>query len=531
MSSPTVDKVLCSAGASGGVEDVLSSAGPSGGFEDVLSSAGASGGVEDVLGSTKAGGKVIRGSIWRVAGNGAGVAAGLGTAALLLRHLGVAESGRYVTVISLVAIALTVADAGLNITGSRELALHAPRDRRALIADLLGLRLTIAPVALAGILCFTILAGYPQRMVLGVMLAGAGLLVVALADTVLLRLTVELRNAGLALIDFLKQAVMLAGVAVLVALDAPLTPFFAVQIVVGLVVVGLVPLLIGRGALVMPRFDRGEQRALLGRSLPLAVSIVLGQLYFRLVIVLMSLSSSPQQTGYFGGSLRAMEALVGISLLAAGVALPLLATAARDDRARLRYTVTGLSEGAVVIGVLVVLVAARAAVPLMTAIGGEAFRPAGTVLSIQAFALLFAALNQIWMVSLVALGRQRELILTNAFGLLCVAVFAIALVGPLGARGGAIASVLGDASLAALVYWRLRASIGRFGMRIGFLVRVALAAGLASAVLMLVRLPDLVVGALAGAVFLGAGQLIGILPRELRDALWPRHAKPGLQKQ
>ncbi len=52
---------------------------------------------------------------------------GVGTAALLLRHLGVAESGRYVTVMSLVAIAGTVADAGLNITGSRELAL---RDRR-----------------------------------------------------------------------------------------------------------------------------------------------------------------------------------------------------------------------------------------------------------------------------------------------------------------------------------------------------------------------------------------------------------------
>ena len=113
----------------------------------------------------------------------------------------------------------------------------------------------------------------------------------SLANALLLRLTVELRNAGLAFVDFLKQAVTLAGVALLVALGAHLTPFFAVQIVVGLVVVAVIPLLAGPGAFVLPRFDRAEQRALLTRALPLAAAIVLGQVYFRLVIVFMSLIS------------------------------------------------------------------------------------------------------------------------------------------------------------------------------------------------------------------------------------------------
>ena len=45
---------------------------------------------------------------------------GLDTATLLLRHLGVAESGRYVTVLSLVAIATSVVDLGLNVSGSRD---------------------------------------------------------------------------------------------------------------------------------------------------------------------------------------------------------------------------------------------------------------------------------------------------------------------------------------------------------------------------------------------------------------------------
>jgi O-antigen/teichoic acid export membrane protein len=477
---------------------------------------------EDVLTSSDAGGRVIRGSAVRVAANAAGIVVGLLTATLLLRHLGVAESGRYVTVLSLVAIAASVVDLGLNVSGSRELALCGSEGRAALRANILGQRVWITPIALLAIVSFALLAGYPTRMVLGTVLAGTGLYIVSIADALLLRLTVELRNAGLAFVDFLKQAVTLACVALLVALGARLLPFFAVLIVTGLAVLAVTPLLAGSDVFVLPRFDRTQQRALLTKALPLAAALVLGQVYFRLVILLMSLVSSPKQTGYFGGSLRAMEALVSIPILIAGVALPVLAAAARDDRARLRYAIEGLSEGAVIAGVLVVLVTVRAAEPAMVIIGGHAFHPSGAVLRIQVGALLFGALVQIWAVSLVALGHQRELILTNALGLLGVVVFAAALVAPFGAQGGAAASVLGDALLASLIYWRLRASAGRVVVRIGFLARVAVAAAAASAALAIPGLPDFVAAGLAGALFLGVGQLIGMVPEELRDALGPR---------
>lgn len=477
--------------------------------------------VEDALSSAGAGRKVIRGSAWRVGGNAAGVLMGLGTATLLLRHLGVAESGRYVTVLSLVAIAQIVVDLGLNVSASRELALCAPGDRRALMANILAQRLWVTPIALVCIVSFALLAGYPPSMRIGTALAGAGLYIVAVADALLLPLTVDLRNAGLAFVDFLKQAVAFACVALLVALGAHLTAFFAMLIVVGLAVLAVTPSLAGPGAFLRPRLDRSEQRLLLRRALPLAAALVLGQIYFRLVILLMSLVSNPRQTGYYGGSLRAIEGLVSIPILVAGVALPLLAAAARDDPARLRYAITGLSEGAVIAGVLVVLVTVRAAEPVMAIIGGRDFRPAGDVLRIQAGALLFGILVQIWAVALVALGRQRELILTNALGLLGIGVFALVLVEPFGARGGAAASVLGDALLASLIYWRLRACGVTVRVRAGFLAKVALASAIAGTALILPA-PDLVCAALAGALFLGTGQLIGMVPPEVHDALGSR---------
>jgi hypothetical protein len=183
---------------------------------------------DDVLSSAEAGGKVIRGSALRVVAMAAAIVVGLAIATLLLHYLGVSESGRYVTVMSLVEIASAIADIGLNVSGSRELALRAPPDRQPLIANFLGQRMVITPVAVVLIVSFAVVAGYPTRMVTGTALAGTGLFIVTLADAVLLRLAVELRNAGLALVDFLRQTVALVGVALLVAAGATLTPFFAV---------------------------------------------------------------------------------------------------------------------------------------------------------------------------------------------------------------------------------------------------------------------------------------------------------------
>jgi O-antigen/teichoic acid export membrane protein len=214
------------------------------------------------------------------------------------------------------------------------------------------------------------------------------------------------------------------------------------------------------------------------------------------------------------------------------VAVPVLAAAARDDRARLRYAIEGLSKGALIAGVLVVLVMVRAAQPLMSLIGGDAFRPAGAVLRIQAGVLVFTALYQIWTASLLALDRQRELIRANLIAVVCLGAVAALLVPSFGAQGGAAASVAGDATLAFLIYRRVHAALGTVMVPIGFLARVAAAAGVACTALVIPGLPGLVAAALAGALFLGVGQLLGMVPRELLAALDPRSRRairtPGL---
>ena len=61
---------------------------------------------EDMLHTGAAGGRVIRGGMIRAGGFVVGIVFGLGTSALLLRHLGVEDYGKYGTVAALIGVAV-----------------------------------------------------------------------------------------------------------------------------------------------------------------------------------------------------------------------------------------------------------------------------------------------------------------------------------------------------------------------------------------------------------------------------------------
>src|SRR6478672_6167827 len=116
----------------------------------------------DVLDRPEAGAKVIRGGAIRGITYAATILLTAAAVPLMTRHLGVADFGRFVTASSVVMIVAGVTEFGLSGIGTREYALAAPTDRRALLSDLLGLRtaLTIAGLAVAALLM--LIGGYPR---------------------------------------------------------------------------------------------------------------------------------------------------------------------------------------------------------------------------------------------------------------------------------------------------------------------------------------------------------------------------------
>ncbi len=240
-----------------------------------------------------------------------------GAAVLLLRHLGVANFGRYGTVMALLTIVQGVSDAGLSLTGSREMAMRqTSAERRQLLAHLIALRIVLSAAGIAFAVGFAAAAGYTTPMVQGTAIAGAGIFILSVQGSLLLPLAVELQNLKLAVNDVLRQLVLAGCFVALSLAGASLLPFFAAQLVAAVVVLLVTPFMLRREHLVRPRWVAGELRALGAATLPLAIFSTLAVVYFRLLVILMSvLEPSAVQLGYYVTSERVIEIFLGLPMM------------------------------------------------------------------------------------------------------------------------------------------------------------------------------------------------------------------------
>src|ERR671936_1488500 len=291
----------------------------------------------DLLRSADVGPRVVRGGALRGIGYMAGLLLVAGGSVLLLRHLGVVDFGRYVTVMALIGIVSGVSDAGLTTIGARELSVAEGEQRKELLQHLITLRLVLTPLGGVAATLFALIAGYDHTMVYGTIFAGIGLVLVSTQATLMLPLAVELKYARLTAAEMIKQVVTVAGIAGLVIAGASLLPFFTLQILVGLVVVASTPLIVGRRWWHRPRADRGRLRLLVREALPMATALALNVIYYRTLVIIASLIATAVETGYVATSFRIFEILLGVPTIVMGVALPVLSAAGHEGRERLHY--------------------------------------------------------------------------------------------------------------------------------------------------------------------------------------------------
>lgn len=431
----------------------------------------------DLLGSPQAGPAASRGGTLRVGGYTIGALVSAISAALLFRHLGVIDTGRYVTAVSLVALVGALSDLGLTAVGVREISLRPEAERWTLARELLGLRIVLTLVGGAVITAITAVV-YSPTLAAGVALAGVGLLLQAAQDNFAIPLIVDLRLGWVAVFDLLRQVLTTIAILLLVLLGARLLPFLAVSIPVGVIVLAAtIHVVRGRRSL-MPSFNLRRWGMLMSAILPYSAAVAASALYFRVAIILVSVLSTATQLGYFSASFRIVEVLTVVPGLLASSAFPIFARAAHDDHERLGYALGRVFEVALIVGVCLAVLIAVGAPLAIEIIGGARFRPAVPVLQIQGIAVGAMFVSAVWANGLLGLGVYRQILILNAAFL----VINVAVVAPLvsldGARGAAIGTAATEVVFAvanALLVVRGRPHL-RPSLRV--LPRVALAAAL-----------------------------------------------------
>jgi O-antigen/teichoic acid export membrane protein len=487
----------------------MSAANPASQAESVLTDAGVSM-------------RVVRGGGVRMAGFILMNLMGVLGSVVLLRHLGVVDYGRYGTVISLMAAASGIAEAGLTVTGSRELALRSPgAEWRTLLGTILGIRLGLSAASVLIGLAIGIAAGYDGQMLGGVVLVGIGAVLIAVQATILLPLVVRLRNASLTVSDLVKQGILLVGIVVLTVVGSGIVGFFALQIAIGLGALALVPFLAEREDVAPPRWSLSEWRDLAVIALPIAAAAVLTVIYLRLLVVLTSVLSSEYETGLFVTSARVVEIIGGLPLLISGVILPVVSVASRDARDRLTYVLARTTETSLLLGSLIAIVLILGARPVTVALGGSEFAAAAPVLRIQAPAVVTIFLVQAWATFLIADHHQADLVRCVLVGLVALLVAGLVFIPLWDARGAAAAAVAADLAYATALFIAVRRMPGRpVPVHLGFCGRLVVAAGAAIGVgLAAWSLPDAVAAALAGLVFAAGAVVLRMVPVDVYNAI------------
>ncbi|HEY8582465.1 MAG TPA: hypothetical protein VIL49_05945, partial [Capillimicrobium sp.] len=376
-------------------------------------------------GDVREGREAARGGALRAGGFVAGQLLTITAVALLFRHLGVDDTGRYVTVLSLVAVVGGLTDLGLTTFGVRELATAAPADRRALMSDLLGLRLAASVVGVALAVAFAAAAGYGSTVVAGTALAGVGLVVQNAGATLGMDLLVRLRAGRMALADLARQATAAVLVVAGVAAGAGLLVFFAVLVPAALVGLAVV---LATAARVPPGRQAARWARPVRAMVPFAVAAAASVLFFRVAMIEVSLLAGERDTGLFGASFRIVEVLSVLPALAVSAAFPIFSrAAAAADTERLQRALARVSRAMTAAGGGLAVVLALGAPAVVDLIAGPDFADAAPLLRIQGVALLASFLAAPWGFALLALGRERTLMWLNLGGLALAAAAAAAL--------------------------------------------------------------------------------------------------------
>jgi O-antigen/teichoic acid export membrane protein len=479
------------------------------------------GGEVDLVDTDAAGPSVIRGGVMRLAGLIAGTLATVISSAVIIRYLGVVDTGRFVTVMALVVIVGSISDLGLSAVGVREYSVRPRESGQRFLRNLIGMRVAFVLIGLVIAVAFAAATDYTSTMVIGTLVGGVGMVLFVVQQSLTIPLQVRLRFGWVASLQLVFQVTVAIEGIVLALAGAGLLPFFALWIPALIPVLALTMYVGGAETRLLPAVDAREWRVMLREILPYSAAVVLSVLYFRVIQILMSVLSTPTETGYFGVAFRILETATTIPPLLVSSALPVLARAARDDPDRFDYAGRRLSEAMILAGVglaLVVFAGAQFAVDL---VGGAKFAPSVDVLRILALALVGTFVIAARGYALLSLGRLRAMMVSNALALAVVFAAGIPLIDAHGAIGGAIALMVAELTLAVSYELALTRARARLRPPVGFLAKVALAVAIAAVIPLVAGLPSLVSAVAAGAVYAAVLIALKAVPEEIRQSLWP----------
>lgn len=326
---------------------------------------------------------------------------------ILTRYLGPDGFGQYSAVFAYLYIFTALADLGLYTVLVREISKDGAKEA-SIASKIFTLRFFI-------ILGFAVLADalvfafpYPWQVKMGVLIASLFSVSSSLAQVLTGIFQKHLRLYLVSVSDVIARLVQVGALILLVRFETGFLWFVGVVAFAGVINFGLIFYFARTLTLVRFNIDWKYWKETLKTALPIAVSLVLVLIYFKLDTVMLSVMKPAYDVGIYSVAYKILEAVIFLPAIYIGLIMPILSRHAFTERAEFIKTFRKAFD---VISIFAVWFSGYLFIMsdwVVRIIGGADFVAAGPVLKILSIAIFLIFFGNLGGNAIIALNLQKK---------------------------------------------------------------------------------------------------------------------------
>jgi O-antigen/teichoic acid export membrane protein len=340
----------------------------------------------------------------QLAGRLASLVLGVVVTVVLVRALGVRDTGVWTTLLAINSIGLIIADLGLAQIAVREASAH-PEDEPAWLGSLVVLRGALSiPVALVSVGAVALVTEGRGALLAGVLITMT--VVLGTASALSAAFQIRVRNDRSTAIVLLNSVLWAVGVIVVALAGGGLVAFAAVLLGVGIATTALQTAWVLRVARVDLSGVRRHGREMLRVGTVVGLGLMLTIAYARIDQVLVLHYVGERGAGLYGTAYILLDRLAFVPAAVMATLYPVLASAWAADRARARRVLQQGIEYLLIAALPGLAFTIVAAGPLVRLLFGAEFAAAAPAVPVLMGAFVLICLN--YLVSYAALVTERQ---------------------------------------------------------------------------------------------------------------------------
>lgn len=345
----------------------------------------------------------------QIIGRGTSIVLSLILVKYLTRYLGVSGYGDYATAVSFISVFAIIADFGLSIIVVRELS-RREGDFHEYLSNILGLRAIVALITMLASAVIAYSFPYSENLKIGILILALASYLLSLNQVFVGVFQAKVRIDKAVLGDVIGRLVTFMLTLVFIFMKANILYIFAATFIGNLANLIISWVLVHAYTKSGLAYNKAVWKNLFMEMLPMGAVIVLGVIYIRADMIILSAVKGSEDTGIYGLAYKFFDILVSVPQFFMGALLPYIARYYLTDNDRFKAVTQKAFEILLVTSLQISLTFFILAPGFIQLIATREFLDAVVPLRILTLGLVFSFLTQMANYTLIATKHQNSLI-------------------------------------------------------------------------------------------------------------------------